>query len=208
LFRQQLAGGSLFSACILGIAVGQALFASDLCVAVDDYADLPLPGASVTAIDLVKGGTRYDVKTDSKGRACLLKLPEGVYSVEAVLTGFMNVRYYPVRVVYPDTTELSFRLPFSEITEGGFTREVVLSGTLRFQGKPLVNAEVCALESNGKKSCTTATDIGEYALSLAPGSYDIQIRTFDGKRLHSRVDLTTPGAYRDSLGSLVEEQQK
>jgi hypothetical protein len=173
---------------------------------VDDYANLPLPGASIVVTELVEG-SHYNAKTDANGRACLPKLPEGIYSVEAVLAGFMNVRYYPVRVAYPATTKLSFRLPFSEITEGGFAEEAVLSGTLRLRGKPLINAEVCALESNGKKHCTTATDTGEYSLSLAPGTYDVQIRTFEGKRLHSKVDLTTPGTYRDSLGSLVEMER-
>lgn len=103
-------------ACLAGMIGQLCVHASELCVTVNDPEDLPLPHAWVNVTDRIAVKT-YNESTDSKGRTCLT-LPEGTYAVEAGLTGFLNVRYYPVRVTYPNPLNLTFRLPFGDITEG------------------------------------------------------------------------------------------
>lgn len=175
-----------------------SLYGAELCVKVVDYGDQPLPSASVAALDLARG-TRYESKTDRKGESCFPAIREGRYSVEAGLAGFMNVRYYPVRVVFPTKTQLSFRLPLGEITEGDFfSEESVVSGTLELGGSPVKGARIC-IAVPGDPQCTTTNDLGEYAISVAPGSYEWEIRTADGMTYRSRINLPGPGTFRDRL---------
>jgi hypothetical protein len=122
--------------------------AARLCVVVHDYADLPLSGAWVNIIDVTtakaNAGSQapsYSISTDAAGKACKT-LPEGTYSVEAGLTGFLNVRYYPVRVALPYVVDLSYRLPNGPVGEGGVEQEAILSGTLRVDGKPLEDTKI------------------------------------------------------------------
>ena len=83
--------------CTMICATSAFLCASEVCVNVSDFSEQPLANAWINVTDLAAGKIR-STQSDSKGSACLPGLPEGLYSVETGLTGFLNVRYYPVRI--------------------------------------------------------------------------------------------------------------
>jgi hypothetical protein len=179
--------------------------ASELCLSVNDPANLPVPKVwvNVTALlarDAVGPPETYNMTTDAKGKACLA-VPEGTYSVEVGMTGFLNVRYYPVRVIYPFGPKLVFRLPFGELTEGGMTGEADLVGTLLYKGKPAEYVEVCVLKNTSDAiiACGKTNYFGEYALSVPPGTYRTEIRTHDGKVFRSNITVSIVGRYRNQL---------
>jgi hypothetical protein len=192
--------------CLLNVVGHLGVHASEMCVRVDDYADLPLPNAWVNVTDLRNTGVdsttvrTFNKSTDSRGKACLA-VPEGTYSVEAGLTGFLNVRYYPVRVVYPNPVELSFRLPVGDVIEGGVSPEALLSGTLQLDGSAIEGAKICVLQQSGPGVvvCGLTNVFGEYALSVPPGVYRTELRTPRGQIYRSTVDVRHPGHYRDRV---------
>jgi hypothetical protein len=81
------------------IVSARCLSAAELCLRVADEGQQPLPAARVHVVSL-GDGQAHDRQTDANGSSCLSGLPEGLYSVEASLQGFLHVRYYPVRVSY------------------------------------------------------------------------------------------------------------
>ncbi len=181
------------------LLAGSSAFAADLCAKVMDYGRMPLPAASVNAANL-RTGESYVAKSDKSGTACFLGLPEGLYSVEASLSGFLHVRYYPVRVVAMAKQRISFWLPLGEITEGGLGDESTLSGTLVQAGSPVEAAEICiAATARTPRKCTVTNDLGEYALQVPAGMYTVEVHTRDGKEHMSKVDVSAPGIYRNRL---------
>ncbi len=176
--------------------------AASLCVSVLDPSNLPLPDASVNAVNLATN-RRIGGRTDRAGKACLSALSEGLYSVEVGLIGFLNVRYYPVRIAPVVMHELRFQLPFSEITEGSLAQEATLSGTLKENGIPVQSAKICIFE-NGREgalptACGVTDDLGEYAIVVPTGVYTIELRLPRGSIQRSKVDLSVPGFHRNSL---------
>ncbi len=202
--------GSLLVA--LTMSSGLLIHASELCVQVNDPGDLPLPNAwvNVTAVMPSAGEANpatYHRTTNSKGRACL-SLPEGSYAVEVGMTGFLNVRYFPVRVIHPHTKELSFRLPFGDINGDSVAMDATVSGILQLNGKPMQWAKVCLLQETGTDTvtCGTTNEFGEYALSVPLGTYKVEIRAVDGGVHRSTIKIPRPGAYRNEL--TIEPNQK
>jgi hypothetical protein len=174
--------------------------ASVLCATVMDLARLPLAAASLNATSL-RTGKAYAAVADRTGIACFSNVPEGLYSVDASLAGFLHVKYYPVRVAASSPVNLSFYLPFSEIEEGGVGQEATISGTLLDErGSPVKSAEVCAIGDNAfARSCTVTNDLGEYALVLNVGVYRAEVRTREGRVFRSNIDVSSPGIYRDRV---------
>jgi hypothetical protein len=174
------------------------MIAADLCATVLDITHLPLPSASVN-VESLATGKAYLARADQRGTACL-SVPEGLYSVEASLTGFLHVKYYPVRATAEAKQNLIFWLPLGEIREGPFGGDSTLSGTMLSRGAPIESADVCVIGPGGApRTCTVTNDLGEYALVVPPGAYETEIRTRDGHVYRSRVDISTPGVYRNRL---------
>src|SRR5258705_499436 len=96
----------------------------------------PLRRATLKVVNLDEPSMQLSAPTDSNGKACVPHLAEGLYSVEASAGGFINAKYYPVRVVFPDDMNFSFRLPFGDISEG----------TLLDNGKPYDGVKICLFE--------------------------------------------------------------
>lgn len=187
--RYQVLATALLSGC--------PLLASDLCVTVMDYSQLPLGSVFINATNLGTGKL-YTARTDTKGFGCVSEIPAGLYSVETSLKGFLHVRYYPVRVTPSVKQRLTYWLPFAEISEGGIAEDSTLSGTLIKEGGPVQAAEVCIVVG-ADRNCTVTNDLGEYALVGAPAVYVAEIRTRDGKLYKSKIDMSTPGIYRNRL---------
>jgi hypothetical protein len=177
------------------------LSASGVCAKVSDYAELPLHDARVTVTDLQTNKLRT-ARTDRSGVGCVSGIPEGLYSVEVGQAGFLNVRYYPVHLAPLVTQQLQFRLPFGEITEGGIAGEAVLSGTLRQGEAPIAGVTIC-FSSGGERdppaACTATDDIGEYAVSLPPGSYRVEVRVPGAAIQRSIIEVPSPGLYRNRI---------
>ncbi len=176
-------------------------YAAVLCVTVQDFSRLPLPSAFVVVTDLVRSRAPLTAKTNSAGRACITAIPEGIYSVEAGLQGFLYSVYRPVRVTILAPTNLTFFLPIGEITEGGMDDESTLSGTLtRDNGEPAAAASICATgTAGGIHRCVLTDELGEYVLVVPAAAYDIVIKTSDGITNQVSLDASAPGSYRNRL---------
>jgi hypothetical protein len=179
---------------------------ASICATVGDSEGDGLPQATVNVVSLT-GEKRYSARTDATGRACFASTPEGLYSVEAGLIGFLNVRYYPVRVSYPEATDLSFRLPLGEVNGDSFEQDAVMSGTLLEGDRPVGSAKVCMFEPGKTEPyiCGKTTDLGEYALTVPTGTYVAVITRWKGEPIRETVEppqtvkLPTPGRYRNLL---------
>ena len=112
------------------------MLGSELCINVIDETDSQLANAWVNITRLIKTptgdlGETIHGMTDSGGRFCI-SVPEGVFSVEVGLMGFLSVRYQPVRVVHPYTRKLNYRLPVGDTGEGGIEVDATLDRNTRF----------------------------------------------------------------------------
>jgi Carboxypeptidase regulatory-like domain len=195
----QLTESRAFRVVVLILAWGGAAFAAELCATIMDYGRLPLPSATMNVTNL-ETGKSYATLSDKNGNACVSRVPEGLYSVDASLPGFLHVKYYPVRVDPVAKEMLTFMLPFGEIAEGPWVNESTLSGTLLKGGVPLQAAQICMVGLSGApKTCTATNDLGEYALMGPAEVYNTEIRTRDGEVYKSKVDLSSPGIYRNRL---------
>jgi len=146
------------------------------------------------------------VAVDPTGKACVEHMREGLYAVEAGSygSGFLKVRYYPVRISFPDDVNLFFRLPYGEVHEGGVESDAVVSGTLRDGVKPVDGVKICLFHGDKQVPalCTETNDLGQYALVVPPGTYRLEISNHN-ERIHvTKIELPVPGYYRDrvSLG--------
>jgi hypothetical protein len=176
--------------------------ADAICSKVVDPGDRPLPNAALKIVDLSDATKHYVGQTDREGNLCISKIPEGLYSVEASLPGFLNVRYYPVRVVFPREVHLEFRLPIGYIGEGGIAPESVLNGTLKRGGEPAGGIKICLFDgaSTTPSACDNTDDLGEYALTVAPGKYAVELSDRGKLKMPRRqIDLSVAGQYRDRL---------
>jgi hypothetical protein len=175
--------------------------AADVCVSVSDPVNLPVPRAWVLVASLSTMETRLTTVTDFTGRACLKSVAEGSYSVEVGAPGFMSVRYYPVRIQPARDRTLSFRLPIGEIREGGIQEDAVLTGTFRSIDSPSPHVRICLLQraDGSVVSCTTADEMGQYALSVPPGLYVVEVTERGQKPIRRNIDLTRRGIHRKKL---------
>lgn len=189
-----------FQCCLVG---------SEICVTVDDYAEMPLSRAWVSIVPLPrpKNGDKeatsvsrtHAGSTDKNGRACF-EVPAGRYSVESGLMGFLNVRYYPITVTPAHRTELPIRLPIGEVIGDSVSSEATLFGTLRRDGYVLQGVTVCLLREESVVICQRTNAFGEYVLSVAPGEYHVEIRNFRNELISSlKVDAAFPEPYEDLI---------
>ena len=191
--------------CLLAITCGISAWAADLCVTVTDYADLPLWDARIQVTSLVRPGQVADQEiyvqsTAKNGEACV-RVPEGMYAVEAGLTGFVTVRYYPISVHPEHSTNLSFRLPLGETTEGGVGAQALLAGTLQIFGSPALGTTICLLKESSDDivTCGKSDGLGEYAIWVRPGKYRVEVKTGQGQSFRSSISVEQPGTYRNKI---------
>ena len=140
--------------------------------------------------------------TDRRGTACIESLPEGWYSVEVTATGFLSMRYHPVRLIPERSRLLLFQLDFGDAATEPFDAvDALVSGTLRSNGEPVTRARICLRRKGApenEEQCTGMSSNGEYVLSVVPGEYQVQITT-DGKAFTSSLNVASPGIYRNLL---------
>jgi hypothetical protein len=190
-----------FLVILAAFGLQATLEASSLCSTIIDLANQPLHGAKVTIVNLIKSERKYSAVADQTGKVCVNPIPEGTYSVEASLFGFMNVRYYPVRVAFPNDVNLTFQLPFGEITEGEISEEATLSGTLEGAQAPSPTVRICLFEERKQIPivCTNTNDLGEYALIVQPGVYRLELTRLAERVQATTIDMSHPGYYRNRV---------
>ena len=180
------------TALVLGTVT--ALTGSQLCIKVLDETGSPIPSAHVRLFNFDSG--RVDLRsTQEKGVACFLNIPEGVYSVEGSQQGFLSVKYYPLRVVYPASNELTVRLPLGEVSEGRVDNDVTLNGTLMRGNQPAIGVNICLITKDKKTiACVVTNTLGEYVLLIPPGIYQVELTSRAGPIQKSEIDLSAPGS--------------
>ncbi|MBV8847779.1 MAG: carboxypeptidase regulatory-like domain-containing protein [Bryobacterales bacterium] len=186
---------------IMGLTTSLDLSASSLCAKVVDIVELPLSNAVINVFGLDDPNNHFSAFTDPKGSVCISKLPDGLYAVEASLQGFLNVRYYPVRVTFPDDVNLTFRLPFGEIREGGLRQDAVLTGTLGDRAHPESDLRICLFPVGQfvPAACSATNDLGQYALLVPPGKYRVEFTKRQQTLSGTTLDLPSPGYYRNRV---------
>lgn len=193
--------GRLLSVIILISAIASQARASSICATIALPDGQPLHRATLKVISLGEPSIQQSAAVDSNGKACVPHLAEGLYSVEASAGGFLNAKYYPVRVVFPDDMNFSFRLPFGEIREGMGLSEATLSGTLLDHGTPSEGVKICLFEDDkpSPSACTVTNDLGQYALTVPPAVYRIVLTRLLQRVQTTTIDLSQPGYYRNRV---------
>lgn len=187
------------SSVFLVLLFCKAGMGASICVSVSDPARLPLWNAAVTVIGLTIEKQASE-QSDRNGIACINGLPEGLYSVEVSLTGFLNVRYYPIRLGPDRVARPHFTMPLGEIGESFEAQEALLSGTLKLGDSAVSKATICLkmLNSEAAPKCTESNEIGEYAFSVLPGKYRAEVVTNE-KVFSMLLDLSSAGYYRNRI---------
>jgi hypothetical protein len=94
-----------------------------------------------------------------------------------------------------------------EVSEGGLLDEAVVSGTLRLSGELSPAVKICIVERSGRPpvTCTVTDELGQYALSIPPGSYIVELFQ-RGKKIGTLpIDLPTGGYYRDRITRIAPQ---
>lgn len=189
--------GIALTVCVPGVSLAGAI-----CAHIVDPGNLPLPHAVLNVSNLSTTAQHYAGEADHDGNVCIDHIAEGLYAVEVSMSGFLNVRYYPVKMIFPHTTQLEFRLPFGNVNGDTFSPESILSGTLKRKGEPVEGVNICLYQNhaNMPSVCDKTDDIGEYALTVPTGTYELEMSD-RGKVLAPRrpIDLSVAGLYRDRL---------
>jgi hypothetical protein len=177
------------------------LQSSTLCVRVVDLAKQPLPVARVSVRALNSDSVVQAMETDRSGSACAHDISAGVYVIDISKAGFLEATFKPIVVSPEHPTRVPVTLPFAEIVEGGVRELATVSGTLRDDTGAVKGATICVLDQTEGRTviCVTTNELGEYTIPLVPGEYEVKVTTARKKTWYSKLDVPTPGIYRDRL---------
>jgi hypothetical protein len=167
-----------------------------------DSSGQPLIGAAVLINKLDSAGYIESKLTDEQGRYEFSELPNGEYSVEASCRGFVTVSVKPIRVYFPAQVQWRFDLRVADLgNEGGVYATSEVIGELISQGVRIANARICmnSINSLERPACTTTNRLGQYALSVKPGVYDVTVERPRESLTTMRLDVSTSGEYRNKI---------
>lgn len=116
---------AIFGMVLLGTPNAQAISSSDLEGQVTDEQGAPLVGALVSVFGSELGGAGLIAVTDDEGRFRLPKLPPGLYSLRAYLSGFLPSRFSRIEVGrHEETIPIAMELPsLDDVGESGEQRD-------------------------------------------------------------------------------------
>ena len=83
-----------------------------------------ISGESLPGVNIVVVGTVYGAATDANGQFAILRVPPGLYTVEASMIGYAKQAFTEVKVSVDRTTTLNFDLQ-ETMLEFGETIEVI-----------------------------------------------------------------------------------
>jgi|HubBroStandDraft_1064217.scaffolds.fasta_scaffold126597_2 hypothetical protein len=200
-FGMRLIDRAALAALLLSASGAGSLAGAALSGRVVDEGGGTLPRATITVHKLSGEQFEQSSLTDSEGRYSFAELPDGVYSVEGALAGFVSLSYRPVRIYFPAQVHWDF-----ELRVAGFGGDAVyassdLVGELTWEGARVPKAKVCLTRPGGPYGpvCTTTNGLGQYFLEVPPGVYVATVDSGVGTQVQQRVDLSTAGEYRNAL---------
>lgn len=178
----------------------------NLCVTTKDPAGQPLPGVTVmiTKHKDAAASIPFDVtqtRTDSDGKACFFKIPDGSYSVELTMHGFLTATYQPVRVDILRPALLELTMLFGHVIELDISRIARVSGVLRFRNETNAEARICVYDNESRLliNCSRSDRFGQFGLLVEPGTYFIEVTRKDTVYLKKTVTIPNAGTFRDLL---------
>jgi hypothetical protein len=139
--------------------------------------------------------------TDDSGLACSKEVREGTYRVDAWKPGFLRASFQPVSILPRVMNRLTIVLPFGEINEGGISEVALVIGTLTENEEPVQDGRICFTLPKTLKPvfCVDTDRRGEYAASLLPGAYEVEVSRRNGKPVLTKLSLPAPGIYRNKI---------
>jgi hypothetical protein len=161
----------------------------------------PLPAATVSVRTLSGEQFYQSSQTDPQGHYSFPELPDGEYSVEAALTGFVSVLYKPVRIYFPAEVRENFVLGVAALGGDAVYASSELVGELLWRGVRMPTATICVTRADEPPHpiCTVTNRLGQYFLDLPPAIYTATIDFGHGLRAKDRLDLRTAGQYRNKI---------
>jgi hypothetical protein len=174
---------------------------------VADESGGPLPTATVSVRKLSGEQFIQSSQTDSHGRYSFPELPDGEYSVEAALAGFVSVTYKPMRIYFPAEVREDFVLGVAAFGSDAVYTSSQLVGELMWRGARMPAATICVTKASEPPHpiCTVTNGLGHYFLDLSPAIYTVTIDFGRGLHAKDRLDLRTAGQYRNKI-SLAHAQ--
>jgi hypothetical protein len=164
-----------------------------------DPGGYPLRDATVTLRNLSGREDPVVARTNPDGSFNVEEILDGDYSVEVNCRSFMTISMQPVHIEFPRGFRRDFRLELCCVQEGGISARAELVGRLTYLQRSLPGATICLAKQGAQAACTESNGLGQYFLSLEPGSYDASV-TFRGKLVWKQsLELSNPGPYRDAL---------
>lgn len=163
-----------------------------------DQSNYPLEDAVVRMQSLDDPAISITVTTVQDGEYAVEEIPDGRYWIEATRTGFIGVRYTPIHIFFPANIRRDFVLPVAPAQEGGVHTNTRLVGELIKAGRRLGHVNLC-LFRNSEKSCVETNGLGQYFLTVTPGSYDVIISAVSGTLWKGHVELPGVGEYRNYI---------
>ena len=184
----------------------------NLCVTTKDPAGQTLPGVTVmiTKQKDAAASILFDVtqtRTDSNGKACFLKIPDGSYSVELTMHGFLTATYQPVRVDILRPALFEMVMLFGQVIELDISRIARISGVLRFRNETNAEARICVYDDDSRLlvNCSRSDRFGQFGLLVEPGTYLIEVTRKDTVYLKKSVTIPDAGTFRDLIPSELPE---
>ena len=173
-----------------------------VCVSVLDPAEFPIEGAEVRVQERSASLIRQ-IETSEYGTACIADLPEGDYSVEAIMEGFYSVTYRPVSLTDSGPRLLGFKLDFANPPASqDLADTALLAGVLLENVTLTASSRICIREQDAapdEAECqVTKNGLGGYRFYLPSGSYIVDIN-YDERAYQSTIDIVAPGFYRNVL---------
>jgi hypothetical protein len=167
---------------------------------VSDASNAPIAGATVTLQMIGKPQETFTAKTGKDGIYEFREVPDGSYSIEAGMKGYVSVRYAPIHILFPFGFERDFRLPADEVYESDAPDKAHVAGELKVADKPIGGVRVC-LRRRQEEFCTTTNRLGQYSLLVPPGSWLAVVTAQKDKSVlwRQRLQLAKPGEYRDQI---------
>jgi hypothetical protein len=161
----------------------------------------PLPAATVSVRKLSGEQFYQSSQTDSQGHYSFPELPDGEYSVEGALTGFVSVLYKPVRIYFPAEVRWDFVLSVAGFGGDAVYASSELVGELLWRGVRMPTASICVTRADEPPhpTCTVTNRLGQYFLDLPPAIYIVSIDCGRGLQAKDRLDLRTAGQYRNKI---------
>jgi hypothetical protein len=161
----------------------------------------PLRGATVTLHKLSSEQFDESSQTDSEGRYSFPELPDGEYSVEGSLTGFVAVSYKPLRIYFPANVECNFVLRVAGFGGDAVYATSQIVGELRWRGDRVPLAKICLASAAEprRQACTTTNRLGQYFLDVPPAIYVVTVDDGAGLHVRQRLDMSAAGEYRNKI---------